>query len=163
MSIDPRLAPLADLLVLNTRLLANGLDGVDDALARRRLTPDSNHLAFLTAHLADARHFIARTLGLALDNPLAAQMEYGKTLDEVGALPPIATLLAEWHRVSAHLAAGMPTVTATALDADSGLRFPVADRSVLGATAFLVQHDSYHLGQVSLLRRQLGLPGMRYT
>ena len=34
------------------------------------------------------------------------------------------------------------------------------DGTVLGELAYLVQHDSYHLGQVSLLRRQMGLPPM---
>jgi uncharacterized damage-inducible protein DinB len=33
---------------------------------------------------------------------------------------------------------------------------------VLGALTFLVQHDSYHLGQLSLLRKWAGLPAMRY-
>jgi uncharacterized damage-inducible protein DinB len=33
----------------------------------------------------------------------------------------------------------------------------------LGLVAFLVQHDSYHLGQVAFLRRQLGHPAMSYA
>jgi len=160
--MDPRLAPLADLLNLNTRLLRNCLDGVDDAVARHRPTAGTNHLAFLTAHLVDARHFLATTLGVPLENPLAAQLEYGKTLDEVGELPPLADLVAGWERVSAHLASQLSGVTSSRLDADSGLRFPVQDRSVLGAVAFLVQHDSYHIGQMALLRRQLGLAAMSY-
>ena len=106
--MDPRLVPLADILGLNTRLLRHCLDGVDDATARQRLTPDTNHLAFLTAHLADARYFLASTLGVPLENPLAAQLEYGKTLDEVGDLPPLSELVAVWDRVSAHLASQIP-------------------------------------------------------
>lgn len=159
--MDPRLAPLADVLDLNTRLLRNCLDGVDDALARRRPTAGTNHLAFVTAHLADARHFLASSLGVPLDNPLAF-LEYGKTLDEVGELPPLAELVAAWDRISAHLAERMPQVTTAKLNADSGLRFPVRDRSVLGAVAFLVQHDSYHIGQMAFLRRQLGQNAMSY-
>jgi uncharacterized damage-inducible protein DinB len=40
---------------------------------------------------------------------------------------------------------------------------PGADGTVLGALAFLAQHESYHVGQVALLRRQLGLPAMSYA
>jgi uncharacterized damage-inducible protein DinB len=80
----------------------------------------------------------------------------------VGELPPLADLVAGWERVSAHLASQMSGVTSSRLDADSGLRFPVQDRSVLGAMAFLLQHDSYHLGQMALLRRQLGFAAMSY-
>ena len=34
---------------------------------------------------------------------------------------------------------------------------------MLGALTFLVQHDSYHLGQLTFLRKLAGLPAMRYT
>ena len=33
----------------------------------------------------------------------------------------------------------------------------------LALIAFLMQHDSYHIGQVAFLRRQLGKPAMAYT
>ena len=33
----------------------------------------------------------------------------------------------------------------------------------LALIAFLMQHDSYHIGQVAFLRRQLGKPAMVYT
>ena len=117
---------------------------------------------FLTAHLADARHFLAATLGVPLENPLGQQLEYGKTLDEIGEFPPLATLVGAWDRVSAHLAERLPAIASSTLDAHSGLRFPVEDRTVLGAVAFLVQHDSYHIGQMALLRRQLGQNAMSY-
>lgn len=47
------------------------------------------------------------------------------------------------------------------LDEPAPQRYPGGDPSVLGALAFLVQHDSYHLGQLALLRRAHGLPAMR--
>ena len=34
---------------------------------------------------------------------------------------------------------------------------------ILLLLTFMVQHDSYHLGQLSLLRKLAGLPGMSYT
>ena len=160
--MDPRLAPLADTLHLNTRLLTNCLAGVDDALALRRITPVTNSMAFLVAHLTDARHFLADFLGAPLANPLTGVLEYGKGQDDIGELPPLADLLAAWHGISAHLVEVLPAVGAERLDAASGLRFPIEDRSLLGSVAFLVQHDSYHLGQLSLLRRAFGLPAMSY-
>jgi uncharacterized damage-inducible protein DinB len=39
----------------------------------------------------------------------------------------------------------------------------VSDGSVLGAVAFLAQHESYHMGQLGLLRKALGYPPMSYT
>jgi uncharacterized damage-inducible protein DinB len=160
--MDPRLQPLANTLDLNTRLVLNCLSGVDDALALRRITPASNSMAFLLAHLTDARHFLAGLLGAPLANPLQSILEYGKGQDDIGPLPPLAELLEAWRTIAAHLADALPQVGADRLDAESSVRFPVADRTVLGTTAFLVQHDSYHLGQLALLRRALGLPAMSY-
>ncbi len=33
----------------------------------------------------------------------------------------------------------------------------------LGLSAFLMQHHSYHIGQMAFLRRQLGKPAMVYA
>jgi uncharacterized damage-inducible protein DinB len=160
--MDPRLRPLADTVQLNTRLVLNCLAGADDAMALRRVTPQTNSMAFLLAHLTDARHFMADFLGAPLPNPLAVILEYGKGQDDIGTLPPLADLKAAWQAISGHLAGVLDQADAGGLDAESKVRFPVGDRSVLGSVAFLVQHDSYHLGQLGLLRRALGLPAMSY-
>jgi uncharacterized damage-inducible protein DinB len=55
-------------------------------------------------------------------------------------------------------------MTAADLDAPLTTQFPgAADQTVLSALTFLVQHDSYHVGQLALLRKYVGLPAMRYV
>jgi hypothetical protein len=51
---------------------------------------------------------------------------------------------------------------APALDAELPFDLGVNDRSILGMLAFIAQHESYHIGQLSLLRKHVGLPAMRY-
>jgi hypothetical protein len=48
------------------------------------------------------------------------------------------------------------------VDAPSSVKFPLADGTVLGTLTFLVQYDSCHRGQLSLLPKYCGLPAMRY-
>lgn len=160
--MDPRLAPLAHTLELNTRLVLNCLAGVDGPTARRRITPDTNSMAFLLAHLADARHFLANTLGVPFANPLADQLKYGASEDEVGPLPELSILVDAWRKVSSHLVTALPGIPPERLDTPSATRFPIGDPTTLGTVTFLVQHESYHLGQLGLLRRALGLPAMSY-
>ena len=38
-----------------------------------------------------------------------------------------------------------------------------ATKTTLGMLTFLVQHDSYHIGQLSLLRKYAGMPAMQYS
>lgn len=34
---------------------------------------------------------------------------------------------------------------------------PVEDKTIMGGFAFLISHESYHVGQLGLLRKELGL------
>jgi uncharacterized damage-inducible protein DinB len=40
---------------------------------------------------------------------------------------------------------------------------PVADPSVLGALTFLLQHESYHVGQLAMLKKHLTGKPMKYS
>ena len=159
--MDPRLDSIRQIIDLNTWLLHNCLDGVDDALANRRLTPDTNSLAFLAAHLTDSRHFICKRGGREFPHPLGDALEQRKTLDELGPLPPLTKIVAAWGTVSDELKALLQSLDAEAL-ARPAYKFPGSDGTLFGMLSFLTQHDSYHVGQMSILRRQLGLPAMTY-
>lgn len=160
--MDPRLALLAATLDLNTRLFGNCLDGVTDEQASQRLVVGTNSVAFIAAHMADSRYFALKLTGAAAENPLAPMLEGAKTLDDVKGALPLDGTRAAWAAVSHALQVALGTLTSEQLDAPGNMRFPIADKSLLGVLAFLVQHDSYHLGQLSLLRRQLGHSGMSY-
>jgi uncharacterized damage-inducible protein DinB len=157
-----RLAPLAEILRLNTRLLRNCLDGMSEAQAGARPSGATNSAAFVAAHVADARFFLLSVIGAPRPSPLAAYLEGARGIEDLERCPPLAEILAAWAEASDALSERLAAVTDAELDAPSPSRFPVDDRTVLGAVAFLVQHDSYHVGQLALLRKHAGLPAMRY-
>jgi uncharacterized damage-inducible protein DinB len=157
------IAPLAAIYELNTDLLLNCLEGIDDEACRLRLAGGGNSLAFLAAHLTDTRHFIATRLGQPLHNPLTPYLADARTIDEIASLPPLDQIRSAWIAVSAHLAGVLDGLDDAALARQGVHRFPLADSSVVGFLAFLAQHDSYHVGQAAFLRRQLGLPAMTYA
>lgn len=160
--MDARLEPLAALFDLNTDLALNCLAGIDPAAAGQH-PPSLNSMAFLLAHITDSRHYLAAWLGQPLDNPLASALRDARGIDDAGPLPPLDQLRRHWEAISAHLAAAFSTAPAELLNESSPQRFPIADDTRLGAIAFLAQHESYHIGQMGLLRRQAGREGMQYT
>jgi uncharacterized damage-inducible protein DinB len=158
-----RIQALATILDLNTDLLLNCAEGITEEMAHQRLAGGGNNIAFLVAHLADARYFLATLLETPLPNPLSATLASANSIEDVQEWPPFPELLRSWREVSAHLAVVLGQMTPEKLDAPSPHSFPIPGGTAFHAVAFLVQHDSYHVGQVAFLRRQVGLPAMSYT
>jgi uncharacterized damage-inducible protein DinB len=160
--MDARVVALAEVLRLNTKLFRNCLDGLTDEQAAVRPSPGTNSAAFIAAHVADSRYFILKVIGDARPSPLGPYLKGAKGIDDVKQCPPLAETLAAWTAASHAIRDRLAALTADELDASLTTRLP-AVQTVLGVLAFLVQHDSYHIGQLSLLRKYVGLPAMAYT
>lgn len=161
--MEPQVAPLAALYDLNTDLLLNCLEDLTDAEAQQRLTAGGNSMTFLASHLVDSRHFLVGRLGHPLPNPLARYLADVRSIEEIRDLPALDEIRPAWLEVSAHLQGVLDGLTVSQLEETNVHRFPLEDKSRLGMITFLIQHDSYHLGQVAFLRRQLGKPPMSYA
>jgi DinB superfamily len=161
--MEPRIAPLAEILRLNTVLFRNCLDSLTEEQASRRPSGATNNASFIAAHLASSRFFLLKTLGVDEADPLARYLDGRKGIDDIAELPPLREVDAAWTKGAHLLRDRLPVLTTADLDAPSSFKFPLANGTLLGTLTFLVQHDSYHLGQLSLLRRYCGLPAMTYT
>ena len=161
--MDPRIAPLAGILRLNNRLFANCLDGISETQCHERPSETTNSAAFVAAHLAESRFWGLKVLGAERANPLEKHIGQWKGIDEITTWPSLEEIKSAWTEASAALDQRLAAITPAELDAPSGSQMPLEDSSVLGLFAFMVQHDSYHLGQLSLLRKHAGLPAMSYS
>lgn len=160
--MEARLRPLAAIFDLNTDLLGNCVLDLTDAQANQRLEGGGNSIAFLVAHMIDARHYLARMLGAPAPNPIGSLLADAGSIEDVKTMPTLSELLDAWREIGAHLARTFEELSPARLDAASPFDFPIPGGTAAEAAAFLAQHDSYHLGQISFLRRQLGLPAMTY-
>ena len=155
--------PIRAVFRLNTDLVINCMAGVDDATAWKQVTADTNHMAFILAHLITARHLIADAFGSPLPSPLEGVMDRATKVSDVIELPPIDELLGHWRAVSAHLSDAIGRLSDETLLEPTPMKFPIEGDARLSVLAFFVQHDSYHVGQLALLRRQLGMAAMAYA
>jgi uncharacterized damage-inducible protein DinB len=162
-AMEPQVAPLHAILKLNTDLLLNCLDGLPEEDALQQLEGGGNTLAFLAAHLTDTRHFLANRLGHPLANPLSRYLAEASSIEEIVEWPTLAEQREWWRAVSRHVCDVLAGRTAEDLRRPDAHRFPLGDSTELGLIAFLVQHDSYHIGQMGFLRRQLRKPAMSYA
>jgi hypothetical protein len=160
--MDVRVVALAEILRLNTVLFRNCLDELTDEQAAVRPSGATNSAAFVAAHLSSSRFYLLKVLGVAAEDPLASYLDGKKGLDDLDKLPSLSEIQAAWTHAAHLLRDRVAAMTAAEWDGPSSVRFPLANGTLLGTLTFLVQHDSYHVGQLSLLRKYCGLPAMRY-
>ena len=160
--MPPPLQPLNEILDLNTRLFRNCLAGLDAEQAAKRLGDTTNNIVFIAAHVLDARYYLARYLGVEITHPFEESWRKVKTVEDLTDPPELAEISAAWEQVSAALIERFATLTDEDLAAGSKQKFPVADGTVLGGATFLLQHDSYHLGQLGILRKHWTSESMSY-
>jgi uncharacterized damage-inducible protein DinB len=161
--MDSRIAPLAGILHLNTKLFDNCLDGLTEEQCTVRPSDTTNSARFVAAHLAESRYYTLKVLGAPQPFPLERYLGEWRGIDEITEWPSLAEIKSAWAEASAALDARLGAIGAAELDAPSETQMPIEDRSVLGLFGFLVQHDSYHVGQLSMLRKHAGLPAMSYS
>ncbi len=161
--MDPRLTPLSDILRLNTKLFRNCLKDVTDAQAAVRPSGTTNSLAFVAAHVTDARFDLLKLIGAEQPNPLAALLEGAQGIDDLKALPPLAEIERAWTQASRALRERLDGLSSMEVDASIECPFPLPNPTPLSVTTFFAQHDSYHVGQLALLRKYVGLPAMSYA
>ena len=149
---------------LCTTLFRNCLDGIVDGLARRRLTDNTNDLLFLTIHLVDARYYMELVMGGSYNAPFPGLEEISSVNDLPDDAPSIATVLGLWNQISPTLETRFEDLTESHLSAESPFKFYPKDaaQDVRMALSFLIHHEGYHIGQMALIRKGLGLPAMRY-
>jgi uncharacterized damage-inducible protein DinB len=160
--MDSRLTPLAEILRLNTRLFRNCLDGMSEEQARMRPSPAANSAAFVAAHVAESRYFILKCIGAERPSPLEPFVGGWKAIDAITAWPTLDQIRAAWTAAGTALDQRFASITPAELDAPSDMGFPVESKTTAGVLAFLVQHDSHHVGQLAWLRKYAGLPAMKY-
>jgi hypothetical protein len=155
-------APLIAVFGLNTTLFRNCLADLPEARAVLRPNEHTNSVAFIAGHLVETRAWMARYVGLDCPPPFGGVLEHATSIDQIPVLPSLEAIRAGWDDVSSQVVGRLGSMTSADLTAESSQRFPGVSNTVLGGIAFLMQHESYHIGQLAYLRKFFGLPAMSY-
>lgn len=156
----PALAAIAQTCAIGDRFL-DGLVG-DFTAADWAVRDGAGHdPRWLVGHLAVLRGRMAFMLGLpALEAPWESSFSRGTTPADVPPGLDIREVLAAFHATHAAMAGAWESVTEEALARPLGRTLPDGSSTVAGGLGFLAWHEAYHLGQLGLLRRLAGKPGV---
>ncbi len=158
-------SPVACALVaqfdLHTRLFNNVLDGLSEFDTSSR-PKGVNHIKWIAGHLTTSRFALKGFADLNVSDPYEEFFAHGKSLSEDADYPTINAIRDLWNEISDTISAGLSRLPEEVLNGPAPARLPIGDDTLEGMLAFLMHHEAYHLGQMGLLRRQLGHEALTY-
>ena len=160
---------IAEQFALHNRLFNNVLEGINDSDAGKRVTDEVNHLQWIAGHLTNARYNYSSMLGLNVkflytelyvdptkpppgNRPLDISLQY----------PSLRELSELWNANAAPFVEAVSKMSDEQAHVEMPFGTPINDNTMLGLFGFLSSHEIYHIGQMSLIRKYLGLEAMSY-
>ncbi len=161
--MDARCVPLEMIAELNGRLFRSCCDQVTDAVAGRRLSDVTSSFLFVACHIVDARSYLVELVGGAAGLPLVGRLRSVEKIEDLPEPPTRGAILDAWDVLATSFLRCLPRLTAQELNSESEYRMPVKEKTVFGTLTFLLQHESYHLGQMAMLKKHLTGAPMKYS
>ena len=140
-------------------MLASDLTSED--WARQASSEGGNTAHWILGHLAAARRVLARRVGADVSNePWEEAFGRNAKPDGTGGYPAPSILLEDMKTIGAALEQRLSGMDEAAGNEEWLEKFPDGSRTVAGGAHFLYFHEVYHIGQLGLMRRIAGKPGI---
>ncbi len=150
-------------LDLQTRLFNNVTEGLSDTEANTRNSDNINNIKWVMGHMLDTRlGTMSKFADLPVDGSYRARFGRGAILDLHAVYPSVDEIRARWNEVSLALSEAISKIPEAVFASKSPVQAPIADDTILGLFAFLLSHESYHLGQLGILRKLAGKDAMSF-
>jgi hypothetical protein len=160
--------PIAKQFTLHSKLFNNVLEGIEDKKGSERLNDHVNHIQWIAGHLTNSRYRLGSMLGLDFVFPymefytdLTAPPPFNRAIDSRLHYPPLNEIKKSWNDLAATLVDQLSGLGSEQLAAEMPNAVPTG-KTMLDFISFISSHESYHIGQMSIIRKYLGLPAMSY-
>jgi uncharacterized protein YndB with AHSA1/START domain/uncharacterized damage-inducible protein DinB len=153
-------APLVFILATNDSLTERTFTGVKADDLWKRPTPHTNAMLWLLGHMVTARGGLLKMLGDEYDTGVGELFARGAKVQDASSYPTRETLTDAMREVNTRLYARLGTLTSETLAQPASRTFTPAVQTLRDQIAFLVMHDTYHVGQLGYVRKALGYEGV---
>ncbi len=152
---------VADIYAFNSMALGPVLSDLSDEEAGRQAHGgEGSSITFLVGHLLSSRVSLLKRLGETTENPFVGLFGNDCSAQDASAYPAIAELAASWEEVATRFGALLESLTEEQiLEPVKG--YPIPDQTNRGALMFMAWHESYHVGQIGMLRTGAGKQALR--
>jgi len=132
----------------------------DQAVVRIR-GEEGPSISWILGHLLNGRCEILKLLDPHAENPFADRFDRLVAATDGSDYPDIADLMRSWGEISERVFDAFEAI------GDEQLVGPIAEmgapheeKNLLGVLAYVVWHETYHMGHIGLIRTQMGLTPM---
>ena len=151
------------ILGYNTWLFGNAVTDVSQEQADYRIGESTNAFDRLAGHVTIGRHGIAAMLGIEVPEVAwgpFAEFGQGIQFDSTRPVPSLAEIMAHFERVTSLLTVGLPEVSESLLDSPATFAIPGDNPTMRDQLAFMTMHETYHIGQMGLLKKHMSGVGI---
>ena len=138
--------------------LALGSVTAEQALKRSR-NGEGPSIAWHVGHLLHYRCLALNALGFAKDSLYKERFSDQGASDGEG-YPSVGELQQQWNAMAEEIDAASSGATDEALNGPTSFPGPHGEQKVLEAMTFFNWHEAYHMGGLSAVLKDLGLPGV---
>ena len=149
--------PVIDQFKFNSMILSLGTSDLKNEDAGHRLRKgEGSSITYLMGHLLSSRYGVLKMLGAGDENPYAEQFGRNAEPRDTSDYPDISEFSQAWSALSDSFHAALESATDEQLLAPAPEGFPTEDQTMRGAISLLCWHESYHVGQIGVLRTEQG-------
>jgi uncharacterized damage-inducible protein DinB len=154
--------PLINIFRINSNLINNCFKDVKEEFVQKSISNNNNFIQ-IAIHILDARYYIAELLGLKNTFRFREMFSKADKLNNIKPLPSTKEILSEINNTTDLIISKLLVFEEKNLKKNISHNFPYVESTLLGAITFLIQHESYHVGQLGYIRRYLGMDSVKYT
>jgi hypothetical protein len=145
------------------------LEGIDDKDGVKALNENTNSLEWLAGHLITGRYRNIIRLGVQIEPYQHLDKFVNQTIPPPNAIafsksivyPALPDSKNQWIEYSKTLLERLKCIDDNVLKTAIPFNLPTGGNTVEDALIFMVLHETYHIGQMSIIRKAVGYPGMR--
>ena len=147
----------------------SALEGISDEDGKKTLGDAMNSLEWLAGHLVVGRYRNMLRVGMQVEPYQHLDTFINQSIPPPNAIafdpnityPSLAESRETWIHYSTLFLARLKEIDAAGLTTEIPFHVPTGGNTVKDALAFTVMHETYHIGQMSTMRKMLGYGSMQ--
>ncbi|SHJ20459.1 hypothetical protein [Aquimarina spongiae] len=164
MVTDLSITRLLEQYDFHSKLYVNCLVDIKPDDAQKRINQNTNHIAWLAGNLVSVRYRLGNSIGLKEQDVFHELFKDQRPIQKHITYPDLAPIQKDWNRITPLLRDQLFALTEEELLAPQPFDAPLLGASnLLNTISFLIDRESYAIGQLGLLRKIFGYEAMKYN